>query len=102
MYHDVNLNIHYSAPESIVNKLTAVFSTMPYWCPCKDEPRWIGPNIELVISFEPSGLQFYGTMPEEIWDGWYKELKSKLSQVLGYEVGEPENGFEFMYWYDNG
>ena len=25
-------------------------------------------------------------------------LKSKLTEALGYEIGEPENGFPFKYW----
>lgn len=31
---------------------------------------------------------------------WYKDLKDKLTQVLGYEIGEPEDGFEFKYDWD--
>ncbi len=98
MGHDINLNIHYSAPEEVWNKIGDVYRTMPYWAGDEMEIKWKGPNIELWASVEPSGLQIAGDMPEEIWDEWYCELKSKLTKVLGYEIGEPEDGFEFKYW----
>ena len=47
---------------------------------------------------EPSGIQIAGTMPDEIWETWYDELKVKLTAALGYEVGEPEDGFEMVFF----
>lgn len=44
-------------------------------------------NDNLEASVEPSGIQIYGEMPEEIWETWYTELKKKLSVALGYERG---------------
>ena len=45
------------------------------------------------------GTLFYiGGMPDNIWEMWYSELKEKLTAALGYEIGEPEEGFEFKYW----
>ena len=44
---------------------------------------------------EPSGIQIAGTMPDEIW---YDELKDKLTVALGYEVREPEDGFEMFFF----
>ena len=37
-------------------------------------------------------------MPNEIWNDWYQKLKTKLSNALDYEIGEPEDGYDFMYW----
>lgn len=37
-------------------------------------------------------------MPEQIWNTWYELLKEKLTDVLGYEIGEPEDGYQFKYW----
>lgn len=31
MEHDINLNIHYSAPEETWNKIDEVYKSMPYW-----------------------------------------------------------------------
>lgn len=49
-------------------------------------------------SVEPSGIQIAGIMPDEIWEEWYRSLKDKLTKELGYEIGEPEDGFDFKYW----
>lgn len=57
-------------------------------------PHWIGENIDLIASIEPSGIQILGEMPESIWKDWYKNL----TKVLGDEIGEPEEGFCFKYW----
>ena len=51
-----------------------------------------------MASDEPSGIQIFGEMPEEIWEIWYSELKEKLTTALGYEIGEPEDGYDFKYW----
>ena len=51
-----------------------------------------------MASVEPGGIQIYGTMSVDIWNEWFKELKRKLTEALGYPIGEPEDGFEFKYW----
>ncbi len=61
-------------------------------------PHWMGENISLSASVEPSGIQISGKMPNQIWDSWYKSLKERLTAALGYEIGEPEEGFQFTYW----
>lgn len=98
MKHDVNLNIHYSAPEEVWKKIDSVYRTMPYWSEKEDCPRWIGDDIDLWASVETSGIQIAGTMPEEIWDEWYGVLKCRLTEALGYDIGEPEEGYKFKYW----
>lgn len=98
MEHDINLNIHYSAPKEIWDKIEVVYRTMPYWVGKGNETSWIGKNINLWASVEPSGIQIAGTMPENIWNEWYSSLKKKLTKVLGYEIGEPEEGYDFKYW----
>ena len=97
MEHDVNLNIHYTAPDEIWDKIGEVYRAMPYWDENADTPHWVGPDIDLWTSVEPSGIQIEGTMPEEIWEEWYSSLKKKLTEALGYEIGEPEDGYEFRY-----
>lgn len=100
MEHDVNLNIHYSAPDEIWDKIQAVYQSMPYWVGAAEKhvPQWKGTDIDLWASVEPSGIQIQGSMPEDIWNEWFCSLKEKLTQALGYEIGEPEDGYGFKYW----
>ena len=98
MKHDINLNIHYSAPEEVWEKIGAVYKSMPYWAGDDNCAKWIGENVDLWSSVEPSGIQIAGTMPEEIWEEWYNRLKNELTKALGYEIGEPEDGYDFKFW----
>lgn len=97
MKHDIRLNIHYSAPEEVWEKINDVYRSMPYWCADK-YPHWIGDDIDICASVEPGGIQISGVMPEKLWDSWYDTLKKRLTDVLGYEIGEPEEGYKFKYW----
>ena len=99
MEQDVSLNIHYSAPQEIWDKIGKIYESMPYWIGYENGPHWgNGADIDLTASVEPGGLQVYGTMPDDIWSEWYKELTDKLSAGLGYPIGDAEDGFEFKYW----
>ena len=71
---------------------------MPYWTGNIRGARWTGDGIDLWTSVEPGGIQLAGVMPEDIWEKWYPELKKKLTEALGYEIGEPEDGYAFKYW----
>ncbi|MDE7262075.1 MAG: hypothetical protein K2N78_08480 [Oscillospiraceae bacterium] len=97
MRHDVTLNIHYSAPDEIWERVGNVYRAMPYWAGTTPA-KWIGEDIDLWASVEPGGVQIAGIMPENIWEKWYHDLKANLSAELGYEIGEPENGYDFKYW----
>ncbi len=100
MTHDICLNIHYSAPKEIWDMIGEVYSSMDYWCGYENGgcPSWKGEKVDLCASSEPGGIQISGEMPDDIWDKWYGELKSKLSEKLGYDIGEPEDGYKFKYW----
>lgn len=98
MEHNINLNIHWSAPDEVWDKIGKVYEEMPYWKGYENGPQWTGENIDLWASCEPSGIQIAGTMPDDIWQDWYKLLKEKLTKALGYEIGEPEDGYEFKYY----
>ena len=37
-------------------------------------------------------------MPDKIWEKWYGELKNRLTKKLGYDIGEPQDGYKFKYW----
>ena len=77
MNHDVNLNIHYSAPKEIWEKIDRIYESMPYWAGSKNGPQWTGTDIDLWASVEPSGIQIAGIMPDDIWEEWYCLLKGK-------------------------
>lgn len=98
MHYDVNLNIHYSAPQHVWDKIEVVFSSMPYWAEDDNCPCWQGANIDLDASCEPGGLNICGEMPDDIWREWFETLKKNLSAALGYEIGEIEDGFQFKFW----
>lgn len=100
MDHNICLNIHYTAPEEIWDKINNVYKTMPYWDDSDSNrcPHWSGKEIDIEASVEPGGIQISGQMPEHIWKEWYKSLTEKLSQALGYEIGNPEDGFPFKFW----
>jgi hypothetical protein len=97
--HNHNLNIHYSSPDYIWDKLAELYSEMPGWSGFIDGiPHWYaqdnGKRI-ITASVEPSGLQFYTEMQQEEWDKWLELFKMNGSATLGFEIGEPEDGFEF-------
>lgn len=100
--HNCNLNIHYTAPDEIWDKIELVYKEMPYWIGfIKGIPYWYGEESEekcIWASVEPSGIQFAGNLPLEEWNNWLELLKSKLTKVLEYEIGELEDGFEFKYY----
>ena len=99
MEQDITLNIHYSAPQEIWDKIGEVYQSMPYWLGYDNGPHWgNGNDINIVASVEPGGLQIYGTMSDDIWIEWILELIDKLTEALGYPIGEPECGYEFIYW----
>ncbi len=96
-----NLNIHYSAPDEIWDKLGKLYEEMDGWLGYYGVPCWFGTEEygeNLCVSVEPSGLFLSGNLPKEKWEQWINEFKSKASLIVGYEVGEPEDGFKFVYF----
>lgn len=98
--YNINLNIHYSAPQEIWDKLESLYSEMPGWSGFVNGcPQWYGVDDRLIeAGVESSGLQFYAKMPSEEWEAWITLFKNKATELLGYEIGEPEDGFEFRYY----
>ena len=94
----VTLNIRRDAPEAIRKKAAEIFSDMPYWDASAGFPHWTGDGIALTTSSEWGGVQILGNMPDGIWETWYKELTDKLSDALGYQIGDRDKGFQFKYW----
>ncbi len=98
MQRNINLNIHYSAPDEIWDKISEVYQSMPYWAGDGQGAKWTGEHIDLWASVKPGGIQIAGIMPNAVWEAWYGELKAKLTEALGYEIGEPEDGYDLRYW----
>ncbi|WFD08680.1 hypothetical protein [Tepidibacter hydrothermalis] len=99
--HNHNLNIHYSLPDEIWNEISNLYSQMPGWINYIDGiPYWFGTEETekfICASVEPSGLQFYAKMLNEEWESWFNLFKEKATDLLGFEVGEPEDGFKFIF-----
>ena len=96
----VNLNIHYSAPQEVWDEIQKCYAEMQYWKGFVNGcPQWHeGDGKFIEGSIEPSGLQLYAEMSKEEWDEWLQLFKDKLTAVLGYAIGEPEDGYEFKFW----
>lgn len=101
---NLNLNIHYTAPREVWERLERLYAEMPHWRGYSHgAAHWYstGDGIDeklIWASVEPSGLQFYAQLPEHEWNEWIEHFKNKASEILGYEVGEPEEGYEFYYY----
>lgn len=97
---NVNLNIHYSVPQEIWDKMERIYSEMPGWKGFTNGcPQWYGEDNKFIEgSVEPSGLQLYAKLPQEEWNEWIQIFKEKATEVLGYPIGEPEDGYDFKYW----
>lgn len=107
MYIDITLNIHYSAPQAVWNQLGELYRQMPGWAEahgpegCSWTGQWFGANDAeqyLTASVEPGGLQLYGELPEAVWAEWIALFRNRAGALLGYEIGEPADGYDFKYY----
>lgn len=96
----INLNIHYSLPDEIWKRIHQLYTEMPHWRGyIEGIPQWYGTGEKLIeASSEPSGLQIYAALSSEEWAVWISLFKRQASIIVGYEVGEPEDGFDFVYY----
>ncbi|WP_405107060.1 hypothetical protein MHH28_26325 [Paenibacillus sp. FSL K6-1217] len=96
--HNCNLDIWYYLPDEVWNKVAKLYERMPGWIGYIDGiPHWHGQeedDVYIKASVEPSGLSFFARMNQSDWDSWIERFKSEATKVLGFEVGEPEDGFE--------
>jgi len=96
-FHDHCLNIHYSLPAETWGKIAKLYEDMPHWNGFKNGiPQWYGQEYGdklIEASVEPGGLQLSARLPQEEWEHWFKLFKSKASELLGYKIGEPQDGF---------
>jgi len=95
--HNCNLNIWYYLPNEEWEKISKLYESMPGWIGYKNGvPYWFGQeddDIYITASVEPSGLSFYAQLNNSDWNSWIERFKSEATKELGFEVGEPEDGF---------
>ncbi|ETT61693.1 hypothetical protein C173_26567 [Paenibacillus sp. FSL R7-277] len=96
--HNCNLNIGYYLPDEVWNRVAKLYERMPGWIGyIEGIPHWHGQeedDVYIQASVEPSGLSFFARMNQSDWDSWIERFKSEATKGLGFEVGEPEDGFE--------
>lgn len=102
METDVTLNIHYSAPREIWDRLGELYTQMPGWAEAHGEcgapwpGQWFGMSGDeqyLTASVEPGGLQIYGRLPEPVWEDWIAVFERRAAEITGCPVGEAADGF---------
>ncbi|MBY0014025.1 hypothetical protein [Paenibacillus typhae] len=95
--HNCNLNIWRHLPDEVWDKVSELYKSMPGWIGYKDGiPYWFGQeedDVYIAASVEPSGLSFFAQMNQRDWELWITTFKSEATRVLGFDVGEPEDGF---------
>ncbi|WP_379163153.1 hypothetical protein [Paenibacillus sp. sgz5001063] len=95
--HNCNLNIWGHLPDEVWDKVADIYKSMPGWIGYRNGiPYWFGQEDDAVFieaSVEPSGLSFYAQMDQSDWDSWIERFKSEATKALGFNVGEPEDGF---------
>ncbi|QTD41515.1 hypothetical protein [Sporosarcina sp. Te-1] len=92
-----NLNIWYFQSNEVWDQVTTIYESMPDWIGFTNGiPYWFGKeddDVFIMATVEPSGLSFYAQMSDDDWSSWIGRFKLKATKVLGFEVGEPEDGF---------
>lgn len=95
-FQKMNLNIRYDAPQEVWDKLSLIYEKLAGWMGYYNNiPYWFSfdeGEKHICASVEPSGLQFSGRMPEYEWNGWRRAIKAIATEMLGYKVGEIEEG----------
>lgn len=93
-----NLNIWYYLDDEVWDKVPSIYESMEGWLGFQNGiPYWFGydeDEVYIEASIEPSGLSFYAQMEENQWIEWIGLFKLKATDILGFEVGEPEDGFK--------
>lgn len=95
----INLNIHYSISDESWNAINKIYQNMPHWVGYVDNiPTWYGKEDKVIeVSVEPSGLQVAADLSEDEWVEWLSLFKKRLTEQLKYDIGEPEDGYEFKF-----
>lgn len=100
--YECNMNIRYDLPDEIWSQIPKVYEQMegwlgfgkdgngengiPYWFSYKENEQ------SIFASVEPSGLHFYANMNLDEWIQWKAAFKDRATKILGFKVGEIEEG----------
>ena len=101
-YQECTLNIRCDLPAKIFNRRTVVYEKMPGWLGFgkdgageEDIPYWFSYDEDqksILVSVEPGGLLFTANMDWSEWLEWKAEFKRIATEILGFKVGEIEEG----------
>lgn len=95
-FQSMNLNIRYDAPQEVWNKVPQIYEKLEGWLGYNSNlPYWFGFDEDkkhICASLDPSGFQFFGLVEEEAWEKWKHDIKKVATTILGYKVGEIEEG----------
>ena len=90
----INLNI--LDEQKVWDHMESLYRNMPGWQGYQRGcPLWRLEGGAIEGSVEPGGLQLAGQLPGPVWDEWLERFRREASALLGYPVGEPEEGFVF-------
>ena len=90
----VHLNI--LDEQKVWDRLEGLYRDLPGWQGfVKGCPLWRMDGGSIQGSVEPGGLQLSGHLPGPVWEDWLERFRREASTLLGYAVGEPEEGFAF-------
>ena len=83
--HHITLNIHYTIPDSLFNKLVPMLKELD--------------TFGITYSIEPGGLQLYedseeDTIPDKQWKKLIDRFCKQATEILGFEVGDACGDFE--------
>ncbi|MBQ7784342.1 MAG: hypothetical protein IJ368_10265 [Oscillospiraceae bacterium] len=88
--HDITLNIHYTLPRELEEQLFSAFSEMN------------GSEKGITISCEPGGFQLYDNSDDPMsdieWNEWLNEFCRRAEEILGYKIGNAEDGYEMKIY----
>ncbi len=94
---NVNLNIWQNLPDTVWDKIPLICARMDGWNGKESKAAyyWYDEDMSkkhISASAEPSGLHFFAHMEQEEWERWLADFKSIATEILGFKVGEIENG----------
>ena len=101
-FHQCNLNVRYDLPNTVWDKIPLVYEKMDGWIGFGKDgkgengiPYWFNYNDNeksISASVEPGGLLFVANMELQEWTAWKTEIKKIATEILGFKVGEIEEG----------
>jgi hypothetical protein len=86
---DITLSLPKELSDAQWRTIGAIYRGMDGWMEGEDYPSWYGPVDSarfISVSFEPAGLQVFGTIERQFWTGWLTVLCARLSLALNFSA----------------